>query len=304
MSALVIAAAAAVVVSVPLLIWAVASPRSPHDATLRNLGQGGAGDLRQLVLARGAGERAVRPATRALAGVAHRWTPSGMVEALEHRIVLAGQPAGWHLERVLAAKVLLASLALTLGLVLMLAGSGLRGVLGTVVLVALAYLLPDLILHSRAASRQEEIERALPDTLDQITVCVEAGLGFDAALSQTGRSGSGPLGEELVRTLQEMQLGATRAEALRALLGRVDSTDLRRLVHALLQAETYGIPIANVLRTQSGELRVRRRQRAEERALKIPVKLVFPLVLFILPSLFIAILAPAVIDIIEMFGNL
>ena len=303
MDTLVIAAAAAVAVSVPVLVWSVASGRSPHEATLRNLTSPDATDLRGLVLARGTGERALKPVTRALAGVAHRWTPSGVVEALERRIVLAGQPAAWPLERVLAAKLLLASAATVAAIVLALDGIGVRGALGAVALVVVSYLAPDLLLRAQAASRQQEIERALPDTLDQLTVCVEAGLGFDAAMSQTGRAGSGPLADELVRTLQEMQLGATRAEALRALLRRIDTQDLRRLVHSLLQAETYGIPIANVLRSQSQDLRIRRRQRAEERAMKVPVKLVFPLVFCILPALFVVILGPTLLDVFEFLGD-
>ena len=303
MDTLVIAAAAAIAVSVPVLVWSVASARSPREATLRNLTSPGATDLRELVLARGAGERALKPMTRALAGIAHRWTPSGVVEALERRIVLAGQPAAWPIERVLAAKVLLASAAAVAAIVLLLEAVTVRGAVAASLLVALGYFTPDLLLHLQGTSRQRDIERALPDTLDQLTVCVEAGLGFDAAMSQTGRAGSGPLADELVRTLQEMQLGATRAEALRALLQRVDTQDLRRLVHSLLQAETYGIPIANVLRSQSQDLRIRRRQRAEERAMKVPVKLVFPLVLCILPALFVVILGPTMLELFEFLGD-
>lgn len=305
MQPLVIAAAAAVVLSVPLLVWSVSSARSPHQSTLRNLRRTGpaAVDLRELVLARSARERALRPMTRALARVAHRFTPSGVVEALERRIVLAGQPPAWPLERVLAAKVILAAAAAVVTVVVALGGLGTLRFAAAAVSVVVAYVMPDLILHSWAASRQQQIETALPDTLDQITVCVEAGLGFDAAMSEAGRTGEGPLAEELVRTLQEMQLGASRSEALRGLLRRTETPDLRRLVHALLQAEAYGIPIANVLRTQSGDLRVRRRQRAEERAMKVPVKLVFPLVLCILPALFVVILGPTLIDVMEFLGS-
>jgi tight adherence protein C len=160
-------------------------------------------------------------------------------------------------------------------------------------LAALGYFAPDVVLIGRAQARQQIIQRELPDVLDQITVSVEAGLGFDAALAQAGRNGKGPLAEELARTMQDVAIGVPRLKALAGLLERTDVPDLRHFVLAVKQAEQYGVPIAQVLRVQSTDLREKRRQRAEEQAMKIPVKIVFPLVFCILPALFVVILGPA-----------
>jgi tight adherence protein C len=172
----------------------------------------------------------------------------------------------------------------------------------SVVLGTLGYFTPDVLLYGRAAERMDAIRLALPDTLDQLTISVEAGLGFDAALQRVANSGSGPLAEELHRTVNEITVGIPRAQAFRHLLDRTDVPELRAFVVALQQAEQYGLPTARVLRVQSAELRVKRRQRAEERAMKMPVKIVFPLVVCIFPALFIVLLGPALIRIIRTFS--
>ena len=135
-----------------------------------------------------------------------------------------------------------------------------------------------------------------------MTIAVEAGLGFDAAMAKAGRNGKGPLAEELVRTLQDIQFGQSRRQAYESLAGRTDVVDLRRFVRAVIQADRYGVAIADVLRTQAAEMRMKRRQRAEEKAMQIPVKVIFPLMLCILPVLFIVLLGPAVMDIVAAFS--
>jgi tight adherence protein C len=165
----------------------------------------------------------------------------------------------------------------------------------------LGWFAPDLIIGRRADDRQREIERTLADALDQITVCVEAGLSFEAAVARIA-DGSGPLAEELSRVLQDIHIGIPRDGALANLLERTDVADIRSFVHAFSHGERYGIPIAKVLRAQSAEMRDKRRQRAEERAMKIPVKLVFPLTLCILPALFVVVAGPAVVRISHSFG--
>jgi tight adherence protein C len=170
------------------------------------------------------------------------------------------------------------------------------GGLMTGLLVGLfGYSLPDLLLWSRGRERQDLIQKELPDTMDQLTISVEAGLGFDAALARVSTAGQGPLAEELRRLLGEIKVGVPRREALRHLLDRTEVQELRHFVLALQQAEEYGLPVARVLRVQAAELRIKRRQRAEEQAMKVPVKIVFPLVLCIFPSLFVVLLGPAVI---------
>jgi tight adherence protein C len=154
-----------------------------------------------------------------------------------------------------------------------------------------------LWLRSRVASRQKTIARELPDMLDMLTISVEAGMGFDSALAKLVKNSRGPLAEEFGRVLQEVQAGASRKEGLRHLAERIDVPELRSFVASIVQADMFGVSIASVLRTQATELRLRRRQRAEEDAQRAPVKMVFPLIFCILPATMIVILGPAVVRI-------
>jgi tight adherence protein C len=168
-------------------------------------------------------------------------------------------------------------------------------------LTAFGYFLPDLLVYNKGIKRQEAMELELPNTLDQMLISVEAGLGFETAMARAGQTGGGPLAQELMRTLQDIQVGRPRQEAYQALADRSSVQDLRSFVRAVVQADKYGIGIAKVLRAQAKQARVKRRQRAEEKAMKLPVKVLFPLLLFIFPVLFIVLLGPAVINIIEVF---
>ena len=296
---------AAAVAATPALLWWVLAGDRTAAVVSRNLttALGGGIDVRDAMLDRSARERAIEPAIERWAGRARRLTPAGRIEGMERRIMLAGAPREWTLERVLAAKLVLAIVGGALGLLLAASKPGALTVLVLLVTPVLGWFAPDALLAGRADRRQEAIRLALADTLDQVTISVEAGLGFESALARTGRSGKGPLAEELLRTLQDVQAGMSRAEALKRLVERVDVDELRHFVLAIIQAESYGIPIAQVLRVQSAELRVRRRQRAEERAQKLPVKILFPLVFCILPSLFIVLLGPAILRVSEVFGS-
>ncbi|HSM02930.1 MAG TPA: type II secretion system F family protein [Acidimicrobiia bacterium] len=294
----VLVGAIAVGASIPLLVFGLGERDDAATTIRRNLrGEEIVVDERVRSLRAPALDRVIRPAIRSLADRGRRLTPVGWIEALERRVRLAGSPAAWPLERVLAAKVIAGVLGVVIALYL-LAGAVNAFTVAMAVMAGLGgYFVPDLILVGRAKERQQAISLALPDTLDQMTVTVEAGLGFDAALQRVARNTTGPLAVELKRTLNEVKLGAKRQQALENLTLRTDVEELRHFVYAIRQAEEFGLPVANVLRIQAAELRVKRRQRAEERALKIPVKLVFPLVLCIFPSLFIVLLAPAFIRI-------
>jgi tight adherence protein C len=279
-----------------LLWWALSGARTDVRASARRTLSTGAEpvtDLRAATLALPAAERAVAPLLESLAQRARRLTPKSMLDSLERRIQLAGA-VNWPIDRVLVVKGLLATFLGALLALRFLVEPSPEAVLLVAAGVLGGYLLPDLLLSSAASRRQGQILLALPDTLDQITISVEAGLGFEAAMARAGRSGEGPLADELVHTLQEVQAGLSRAEAMRNLAERTDVAELRHFILAVRQAESYGIPIAQVLRVQAGELRVKRRQRAEERAMKLPVKVVFPLVLCILPAIFVVVLGPAV----------
>jgi tight adherence protein C len=217
------------------------------------------------------------------------------MDNLERRVLLAGVPEAWPMERVLAAKLILgAATAIFAGVSFVGSPTMMRLVL-SVAGVAVAWFVPDILLYNSATKRQLEIQRALPDVLDQMTIAVEAGLAFDGAIARAGKSGDGPLNTELLRTMQDVQAGLSRNEALKALNDRTNVDELRQFVLAVIQADKFGVPVARVLRIQAAELRLKRRQRAEEAAMKLPVKIIFPLVLFILPVVFIVLLGPAAI---------
>jgi len=306
MSLAVILAAAAVAASIPLLWWSVAGARAGTRSVDPSVLTGGGRsiDLRVAELQRSATERAVKPLANSLARFARRLTPVGWIESLDRRITLAGRPAAWPIERVLIAKIVLGVAACGVGFLAFSRNPTVLWLLVWAGMTALGYFAPDLMLYSRGQERQQLIMRSLPDTLDQMSISVEAGLGFEAAMARAGKTGTGPLADELVRTMQEIQIGVPRTRALRNLGQRSESPDLQHFVLAVVQAESYGIPIADVLHTQAAEQRVKRRQRAEEHAMKIPVKIIFPLILCILPTLFIVILGPAVIQISRtLFGE-
>jgi tight adherence protein C len=229
-------------------------------------------------------------------GLAVRLSPAGITSTLQRRLDLAGNPARWTPDRILAVK--------GLGLLALGGLGGLYGLpsLGLLFLCAglgggAGFFLPDVLLYNAGLKRQARIQALLPDALDMLTVCVEAGLGFDAALSQVARNTDGPLAAEFARALQEMQIGTSRSQALRAMVARTTVSELRAFVSALVQAGDLGISVAAVLREQAREMRLRRRQRAEEKAQKVPVKILFPLIFCLFPALFVFIIGPGVITI-------
>jgi len=295
--------AALVAVSLPVTWWAVAGGRGSADAASHHLRSKTSVDLHELLLTRSADERVVGPVVRGLANRVRRFTPKGMISSLERRMGLAGVPPAWPIERVLAAKLLMGFFAILMALMVLSGGLGKTNIGTAIVVLVVGYQFPDMILNRRAQQRQDEIRRTLADAIDQVTISVEAGLGFDAAIARYSDTGSGPLADEFARLLQDVQLGTSRKNALDALVARTDVDDLRRFVAALRQAGEHGIPLAKVLRSQATELRDHRRQRAEAKAAAIPVKVIFPMVVCILPTLFIVILGPAVFRIADTFGG-
>lgn len=243
-------------------------------------------------------ERVIGPFVARLGRLGSRFSPRDESVRLRHRLELAGSPIRWDVERVLAFKVLGLIVGVVLGIGGPLAfGAGFAVTLGiAIVATPLGYFVPDIVLYQLAYNRSERMRRDLPDSMDLLTISVEAGLPFDSALSQVARNTRGPLADELFRVLQEMQIGLGRIEALRGLAERTNVAELRGFVTAMVQADQFGIPIANVLRVQAREMRVKRTQRAEELAQKVPVKILFPLIFCILPSLFIVVIGPAAIS--------
>ncbi len=265
--------------------------------SVHNASSAQSNDLRQAVMQQSALERAIKPGLDKAYQVLRKVTPIGWIDTIEQRLMLADSRT--RVEVVLLEKVVLCVL-FTIMFIFVFDFSFFGSFGHTVLLVlkpAAGFFLPDLLLKNKADKRQADILKSLPDVLDQITVGVEAGLGFDAAMARTAKSTEGPFAQELMRTLQHVSAGLSRAEALRGLANRNKVPELRQFVGAILQAEQYGVPMAQVLRVQAAEQRRRRRQRAEEKAMKLPVKVLFPLVLCILPTLFIVLIGPAGINI-------
>jgi tight adherence protein C len=255
--------------------------------------------LRRRDLSRSFVERALVPAVASVGDFARRVTPLSAVGRIAKQLEYAGSPERWDAERVLATKIIA---GVGLGLTGLALGAAARApaariVLLTLLLGATGYLLPSWLLRARADRRQKAIRKALPDTLDLLAISVEAGLGFDAAIGRVAAEASGPLAQELNRVLREMQLGQARAEALRDLAERSEVEELKSFVVALVQADVFGVSVAKVLQVQAQEMRTKRRQRAEEQGQKIPVKIVFPLILCIFPALMVVLLGPGAIAI-------
>jgi tight adherence protein C len=231
-----------------------------------------------------------------LPGMAARLSPASARTSLQSRLDVAGNPEGWTPDRVLASKAICLVVLGCIGALLALRHPPLLILTGGAGAVA-GFFLPDVLLYNSGLKRQQRLAISLPEGLDLLTICVEAGLGFDAALAQVARNLKGPLAAEFARVLQEMQIGKSRAEAMRALAERTNVPELRAFVSALTQSAELGIPVANVLREQAKEMRVRRRQRAEAQAQKVPVKMTFPLIGCLLPAMFVVVLGAGVIGI-------
>ena len=235
--------------------------------------------------------------------IARKFTPAGYTSKLDTLLARAGRPATMPLPRLLIAKPLLGLAGAVVGSLIFVLHPGPPMLLLALFLVVLCYFIPDLLIWSKAEERQKAIQLELPDTLDQMLISVEAGLGFESSMARAGANGKGPMAEELVRTLQDMQMGRPRRDSYQALADRTTVPELKSFVRAVVQADIYGIGIAKVLRTQARQMRIKRRQRAEEKAMKLPVLVLFPLLFFVFPTLFIIILGPAVINIIPVFTS-
>ncbi len=250
------------------------------------------------------GERILAPFQRRALGIGRRLSGADTSDRIGRKLDLAGNPAKWTVDRVIAFKVLGAGVGFVAGLLitqLMGAGVSMRFV-GCGVAVAVGFFAPNLYLYQVAHDRAARMQRELPDAIDLMTISVESGLGFDAAVQQVAKNTEGPLADEFARVLREMQIGQGRSDALRALSERTTVPEVKTFVSAMVQADAFGIPIAQVLRVQSSEIRVKRRQRAEQKAQQVPVKITIPLIFTILPCLFIAVMGPAVISIMDSVG--
>ncbi|MGI6037020.1 MAG: type II secretion system F family protein [Limnochordia bacterium] len=258
--------------------------------------------LREVEMAQPILQRLLRPQLARLGQILHRYSPQGYRDRVRARLLLAGTPWRLQTSEFLAIKLLLALLS-SLTVFFYYLHSPVFPLFPALLAAGGGWALPELFLRRRIDGRQKQIRNALSDTLDLLTVSVEAGLGFDAALAKVEEKTKGPLAEEFGVLLQEIRVGKPRRIALGDLARRTGVEDLAAFVAAVIQADQLGVSISNVLRIQAEEMRRKRRQRAEERAMKVPIKMLFPLVLFIFPALFVVLLGPAVIQMIEALGS-
>jgi tight adherence protein C len=251
------------------------------------------------------GERALAPVFTKLTSVGRRFTPVGYVDTVRKKFIQAGNGSAEAVDRFMAMRVLaVAGIVPMTFFVWIWNPIGFEGMMQFIVwalFVAVAIFGPDATLNRRVAERQHELRITLPDVLDLLTISVEAGLGFEQALDRVIGAVPGPLSDEFARMLGEVRAGASRADAMRALDQRTSVPEVRSFVLAILQADTFGVSIGRVLRAQSEEMRIKRRQLAQERAQKAPVKMLIPMVFCIFPALFVVIIGPAVINIKNAF---
>ncbi|WP_242822351.1 type II secretion system F family protein [Thermaerobacter marianensis] len=307
----------------PVLLWLVfmaaalgtlallAPPEAEAIARkrLRELGRRGAppDQAEAEELAQPFSRRVLRPWWEALVAAAERWTPQGVAARWERLLQTAGRPLG--LGALVCLKAAGAAVGGGLGLLSAgwlpdpLGGSPAGRAAGLVLLGLLGWGLPDAVLRDRAARRRRQMARALPDVMDLLSVSVEAGLGFDGAIQKVSEKFPAPVSTEFRQYLKELRLGVEREEALRSLADRCELPELRSFAAAVIQADRLGVSLARVLRVQAEQLRFQRKQRAEEQAMKTPIKMLLPLVLFIFPTLFIVLLGPALIQILAAFND-
>lgn len=292
--------------SVGLVLWTVvgaAEEKATVRASLRQLDDYEVENLRDQELLRPMKERAFAPVLGALTGLGKRFTPVGYVAKVRQKFIAAGKGSQDTIDRFLAVRVVTIAL-IPVSAILVFFVLGLSGMMGLAMfgLLAAALLLgPDAILNRRVEDRKHEIRIKLPDVLDLLVISVEAGLGFEQALDRTVASVPGPLTDEFARMLGETRAGSTRADAMRAMEKRCDVPELRSFVLAILQADTFGVSIGRVLRAQADEMRIKRRQMAQEKAQKAPVKMLVPMVFCVFPALFVVVIGPAVIKISKGF---
>lgn len=301
-TAVIIFGAALVACSVVLLVWSLAGEK-PISTVQENLARdGNLGDSRQIALSASARTRLLDPFFASIARFAKGLTGSGAADKTQRKLELAGlHDTGWTVERMLVIRVLSLLIGAAVAFSILSGERDRNSILLAIIVFGIGYAAPTAWLDRKADERQGMIERQLPDIIDQLSVSVEAGLGFDAAMARSAEGRSGPLAEELTRVLQDLQVGVPRQDALERMVDRTDVPDLRQFVVSIRQSTKHGLPIARILNVQSQELRDKRRSRVEEKAASLPVKIVFPLVFCILPSLFVVVLGPAALNISDNF---
>lgn len=294
-------AAAGIAAAVLLSAVAVTLPVTRRERMLRTLADFGGARIDPVRQRRSATE-VVRPYfLGTFQRVADALARGGTRERLVRTLDYAGNPPAWPIDRIIRARLFgLLFFAIFWWLFARTVFPG-HGAVGVLLGAGFGFLLPDLLLHNAASKRQKTLARTLPDVLDAMVIGVEAGLGLDSAMVQVAQTLRGPMPDELHRVLQEMKLGVARSDALRSLGARTGVRDLKSLVTALVQAGELGISVAGILREHAADQRLRRRQRAEEQAQKVAVKMLFPVLLCFFPAIFVVVVGPAVLHLMTVF---
>ncbi len=301
-------AVAGIGTAIGLVIYAVATQaeeRSVIRSSLRQLEGYETEDLREQEMLNPLRERALLPVANGMIDVGRRFSPAGYVEKVKTKLQLAGFVADEELDRFLVRRVLSVLMIIPATFVVffldVLPFSGRMQILAWLLICAALVLGPDAALNRKVEARQKTVQRALPDVLDLLTISVEAGLGFEQALDRVVQAVPGALSDEFTRMLGETRAGASRREAMIAMNERLGVPEVKGFVLAILQADEFGISIGRVLRSQADEMRIKRRQLAQEVAQKAPVKMLIPMVFCVFPALFVVVLGPAVINISRSF---
>jgi len=286
--------------SILLIFAGIAAPRPEDQVQERLVEYGGRPlTLEEIELSQPFSERVLKPLLGAIAGFIARLAPQRNIEKTRQKLELAGNPNNWGPTEFLGirglAAIILAGLTFAL-FTLTKTAVGTR-LMMTLLSGALGFYLPILWLGQRIKARQKEIVKALPDVLDLLTICIEAGLGFDAAMAKVVEKWDNELSRAFNRALTEMRMGKSRREALRDMADRIDVPDVTSFVAAIIQADQLGVSIAKVMRIQSEQMRIKRRQRAEELAQKAPVKMLIPLAFLIFPAILIMLFGPAILKV-------
>ena len=260
---------------------------------------GDAMSLEEIELSQPLSERIIFPIARGFGEFAIRFTPQKAIQDTERKLELAGDPSGLDPTLYWALRFLGLSLGLLIFFLSIIAPEGSfikgKGLLYGIPAAVIGFYLPELWLRGRISRRQKEIRNSMPDALDLLTICVEAGLGFDAAMAKVNEKWDNELGNEFGRVIREIQLGKLRREALRDMADRMGVAEMTSVVAAVIQSEQLGVSMAKVLRIQSDQMRIKRRQRAEEEAAKAPLKMLIPMAFLIFPSICIVLMSPAIL---------
>ena len=289
--------------SVYLLLSGLTVRQREIAISVRRARRYGTRSQREIETRRSVNDRILGPTAARLAGVTMKLAPKTNLENVSQKLLQAGMARSVTPQAYLAMKAGTAGGAILLGLMISITGGGTFGLVIALVGAAIGFIAPEFVINSRVRGRKDEMKTDLPNVLDLLSVCVEAGLGFDQALVKLNERMEGPLVDEFALVLHEMRIGQSRSAALKNLAERVDSPDVGEFARAIIQADQLGISLSRILKVQSQDMRVRRQLAAEEKAMKAPVKMLFPTVIFIFPSMFVVALGPAMLNLMKTFSG-